>query len=164
MRACRILALDLGSWVGWAFGALGDNRPSFGTWHLPETRLRGPRYVAYENELIAALRRFQPTVVVMAAPLNRKAKGGQAAARQQLGLAAYTEGECCRARVQLREVHEATARKDVLGRGRFPVGGAKPAAMAWAAASGFDVSDDHQADTLVLWTHACGVQDRIERY
>lgn len=160
----RVLAIDLGKCVGWAFGMPGDPLPLFGTWHLANTTLHGPRFASYENELIAALERFKPTLVVMASPLRRTGMQGQQAARQALGLAAFTESECYRARVQLREAHEGTVRKDVLGRGTFPAGAVKNVAVAWCIANGWPVTDDHQADALILWKHSCGVQSRLERF
>ena len=67
-RLGGFLCLDLGSSVGWAYQRADDAMPLFGTWHLADTTLHGPRYASYENELIAALERFKPTLVVMEAP------------------------------------------------------------------------------------------------
>ena len=164
VRQHGFLCLDLGSSVGWAYQRADDAMPLFGTWHLADTTLHGPRYASYENELIAALERFKPTIVVMEAPLHRGSHKGNAAARLALGLVAYTEGECFRARVQLREEHSATTRKAVLGRGTFAKGTVKDEAMGWCMANGMRVSDSHQADALVLLRHTCGVQDRLRRY
>lgn len=123
----------------------------FGTWHLPATKLLGPRFVAFENELIAAFGRFRPRLCVMEAPLHAYRQGSTNVARQQLGLAAYVDGEGHRARVQVREEQANTARKAVLGCGRFDSSeAAKAAAIAWCRAQGWMAGDDHQADALVL--------------
>lgn len=157
-----ILALDLSGSCGFAHGHAGSNElPAFGTWHLPPGAWLGPKFVAYENELIAALEGLQPKLVLMEAPLPASRQGSTNVARQQFGLAAITEAECCRARVVLREQPAHMVRKAVLGRGAF--GGSEPAkaaVIAWCRAQGYCVTDDHQADALVLFRFACMAQNR----
>lgn len=173
VRTGGILTLDLSSVVGWAYGHPGDDAPVFGTWHLSTSRLLGPRYVSYENELIACLNLYMPRLVVMEAPLPSIRQGSTNVARQQFGLAAYTEGECHRFHVQLREQPAHMVRKAVLGRGSFGepdpanprrrVNGranAKSAVMEWCQAQGWNVPDDNAADACVLWRYSCEIESR----
>ena len=162
MKPGGIFALDLSGTVGWCFGHPGDLVPLFGTWHLSESRLLGPRYVSYENELIAALRLFKPKLVVMEAPLPSKSQGSTNVARQQFGLAAYTEGECWRNQTRLTEQAASSVRKGVLGRGTFSVGTAKSHVIAYCKAQGWAVPDDNAADACLLWAFACGVRNPIQ--
>lgn len=158
VRQGGIFALDLSGIVGWAYGHAGQNAsPEFGTWRLPEGPRLGPKYVGYENELIAALEKFKPKLVVMEAPLPSMRQGSTNVARQQFGLAAYTEGECCRARIQLREQAASTVRKAVMGQGRFPTGTAKEHVIAWCREQGWMVQDDNAADACVLWAYSCKI-------
>ena len=158
-----LLCFDLSGTVGFAYGHVGDLMPTFGSWHLSDSSLLGARYTSFENELIAAIERFRPRVIIMEAPLPSSAQGTTNVARQQFGLAAYVEGEAFRARIQVREVPASTVRKEVLGKGRFASGTAKAAVMAFCKGKGWNVSDDHQADALILWLYSCDVQRRLGR-
>ena len=153
-----ILALDLSGTCGWAFGCDGDLVPAFGSWQLSESSLLGPKFVAYENELIAALERLRPRLCVMEAPLPAMSQGSTNVARLQFGLAAITEAECWRARVQVREQAASTARKAVIGQGRWAKGTAKHHVIAYCRSQGWSVSDDHQADALILLAFSHRVQ------
>lgn len=153
-----ILTMDLGSEIGHCYGVVGDSAPIYGTWLLPNTTLTGARYASLENELIAALDLYRPSLCAVAAPMLRGASQGSRSAEQQLGLYAYAQGACYRARVQIRPVFEGTARKDVLGRGTFPAGAVKDAAIAWCRANGHFVRDSHQADAVVMWHHQCRIE------
>ncbi len=157
-----ILSLDLSGVVGWAYGTVDDADPLTGAWVLPGGAARiGQRYAAYENELIDAIARHRPSLVVMEAPMRLHAQMGrnEAAARQQFGLAAYTEGECYRARVELAEADVDHVRKVVLGRSRWPNRSqVKPAIVAWCQSMGWSVPDHNAADACLLWTFACQQQ------
>ena len=163
-RPGGIFCLDLSSVCGFAVGHIGDLVPSFGSWHLSESSLLGPKFVSFENELIAALERLRPSICVMEAPLPAMSQGTTNVARLQFGLAAITEAECWRARVQVRETAASTARKQVIGQGRWAKGTAKDHVLAWCRTQGWNPPDDHAGDALVLWRHTCGVQDRLRRY
>lgn len=155
-----ILALDLSGTVGWAAGHPGQT-PACGTWRLSTSPRLGPRFVGYENELIDALERWKPRLVVMEAPLPAMRQGSTDVARQQFGLAAYTEGECERARVQLREQPAHMVRKAVLG--YAPTGGTekiKAEIVAWCHAQGWSPPDHNAGDALVLWAYSCLMERR----
>ena len=56
MHAGPVMALDLSSTTGWCVGCAGALSPDFGCWLLPKAGGEGARYVAFENELIAAIK------------------------------------------------------------------------------------------------------------
>lgn len=156
MKPGALLALTLHSNVGYCAGHPGDIAPDYGSWRLSESRLLGPRFVGFENELIAMLDRLKPRLVVMQVAIgNGIAQDGGSLARQQFGMMAYCAGECHRARVQLREVTAGDVRRDVLG---------KQDVGAWCRANGFRPGDNLQADALALWKHTCAVQQRLAQY
>jgi hypothetical protein len=154
------LTLDLSSSTGWAYGGLDHYAPLTGVWHLPKST-PGARYAAYENELIDALAKWRPKAVIMEAPMRLYAqvakRGKETAARQQYGLAAYTEGECWRARVKCLQADVNEVRQTVLGRSRWPDSDqVKPWIVAWCEARGWTVPDHNAADASVLWEFVCG--------
>jgi len=160
LRQHGVLCLDLGSVVGWSYGHIGGAMPAFGSWHLADTTLHGPRYVSYENELISALDRLRPRLVVMEAPLHSGQHKGDKAARLAFGLVAYTEGECHRSSVQVREQAASTARKAVIGQGRWSKGTAKDHVMAYCKLRGWPVPDHHAGDALVLLEYSLMIEAR----
>jgi hypothetical protein len=168
-RPGGVLALDLSSCVGFAYGHVSDYCPLTGVWLLPQRSGIGARYAAYENELIDALGRFKPSLVVMEAPMRLYAqvakKGTEAAARQQYGLCAYTEGECHRAGVKLYEEDVLPVRDRVIGRRIWQIKGAevKVTIVAWCRDRGWPIVDHNAADAAVLWQNACDTLRAKER-
>ena len=158
-----ILGLDLSSVSGYAYGGIEDAAPLCGTWVLPETPpgVFGPRYAAFENELIDALNRWRPALVMVEAPMRlyaqTKKRGTEAAARQQYGLHAYAEGECARAKVRIGEVDVTEARDRTIGRRRWQVAGTdtKQNVVSWCFARGWAPADHNAADACVIWQYAC---------
>jgi Holliday junction resolvasome RuvABC endonuclease subunit len=154
MRAAPggIFALDLSRNCGWAYGRLGLP-PLNGTWVLPFVGGEGARYASFENELAAALEVYQPSHLVVEAPLPLPALNNADVAKQQMGLRAFAYSEAYRASIPVHEVDAYTVRKEVLGTGRFAKGQVKAAVVAWCRRQGFDVPDDNAGDACVLWTY-----------
>jgi hypothetical protein len=149
-----ILALDLSSVTGWAYGPVGADRPLCGRWLLPGSiRERGIMFAALDNELDDAITLHQPVVVVSEAPL---APGRTVSTievwRQQLGLAGAVEQCCYRRSIRWREQAASTIRAAVLGTAR--VGGTKQPMLDYCASRGWKVADDNVADACVTWEYA----------
>ena len=153
-----VFALDLALVTGWCLAEPGC-RPVFGAWHLPRIGGEGARYCALENEISEALQVHQPDKLVIEAPLPLPAymhpEGGDwqtnsDAIRQQLGLRACAYSEAYRAEVQVFEVDAYTARREMMGTGRFPRGTVKAHVMAWCRKQGWNVHEDNSADAVVL--------------
>lgn len=160
-----ILALDLATRTGFAFGEVGTRSP-------PTTgavRLKDPsddRAIAFSN-LIAWLdqqfRTVQPALVVKEAmlPLQAFRNIGNAAATVEfaMGLHAIVEGVCIRFGVRFESPADSSVRKHFIG---FANKGArrdtKDAVIARAITLGYlprDSRDDDRADAAALWDFAC---------
>lgn len=150
--------------LGWCCGIAGTNRPAFGLITLPGMKSLGTLYGSVRNSLSDLVEARKPSVLVWCKPLYRDS---QSAAQALLGVAAIADLVAYDHRVRAFNVHEATARKDVLGRGSFGqrddagkiikgsgTHAAKIAALLWCEQHGFEVESDDVADAIVLWRHA----------
>ncbi len=146
--AGQVLALDLASTCGFAVGGFGT-RPRFGS-----VVLRGDEVV----HRMAALREWLDeqdgfagiTAVVLEAAIIGDHRS-MAAAEILTSLQATARLWAYDLQVPLLTVASATARKQVLGTGRFPKGEAKAHVLAWARREGFDTASLDAADALCLW-------------
>ena len=149
-----ILALDLATRTGWAYGVPGG-KPVGGVWELPAGASNGRKFAALENQLWDALALHRPRLLILAASFTQgKAISG---AEQLLGLAAHVESSCYRHDVEVRKQAESTMRAHVLGKGAS-LGGRdaiKARVMSWCAEQGYRVVDDNQADATLAWRYAC---------
>ena len=148
-----ILALDLATRTGWAYGLPGT-KPIGGVWELPPAASLGRKLASFENQLWDALALHQPRLLMLAASFTQgKAIAG---AELLLGLSAHVESSCYRHDAEVRKQAESTIRKHVLGHGAS-LGGreaCKARAMAWCAEQGYRVMSDDHADALVVWHYA----------
>ncbi|MFA9204890.1 MAG: hypothetical protein ACEQSH_00380 [Bacteroidia bacterium] len=157
-----IMSVDMSKSTGFAIGAVeGPPRPVFGTWMMPGMANMGAAWVHLQNTLEDAMQVYKPDVLVYAVPFAKM----QTTARYLLGMAAHAESSAYRMSVRCYEVMESTARKAILGQGRFVTKdadgrnikgsgtrGAKDAAVTWCENRGWDVGgDDNQADALVIY-------------
>jgi Holliday junction resolvasome RuvABC endonuclease subunit len=144
----NVLALDLASTVGFCLGRFGD-RPRFGG-----VVLRGDDAI----QRMAALRtwldqqdEFQAvTAIVLEAAIIGDHRSTLAAelltSLQALaGLWAYDMS------IPLVRVASSSARKAMIGTGRFPKGEAKQHVTAWVQGQGFDVKSHDAADAVLTW-------------
>lgn len=152
-----VLALDLSSNVGVAYGQLDNRQPWFGSWPLPRAGGEGGRYAAFENELADAMQRMQPAGIVLEASLSLQALASAstiAVARQQLTLRGIAYMEGYRASVPVTEVSADIVRYAMLGQSRFKKGTVKTEVMAYCKRHGMNVwGDDNAADAILtfLW-------------
>lgn len=165
VTAHRILAIDCSTRrLGWSVDAPPASLPQYGLIELPGMARLGVLYAAVRNSLSDLVEEHRPDVLVWCKPMFRDA---QTAAQALLGVAAVADLVAYDNDIPAFNVHEATARKDVLGRGSFgerdaagkiiPGTGTKAvkaAALAWCVKCGLDVDSDDTADSLVLLAHA----------
>jgi Holliday junction resolvasome RuvABC endonuclease subunit len=160
MQEAAILALDLSSRTGWAFGRINARSPEgFGTWMLPMIGGEGARYAAFENELAAMIQTRQPTHLVMEAPLSFAALLGVSNMKtmcQQLTLRGIGYSEAYRASISCREVSAEIVRDAILGKGRFPKGTVKSVVVAHCWKQGWRVPDDNAGDAVLTWAWLAG--------
>ncbi len=160
-EAGGILALDLSLTTGWVYGGLRTTTPRIGRWFLNGgIHDMGEAWVDLQNRLEDFIEVQRPSLIVYALPYAKV----QTTARLGIGLAAHAESSGWRMEVKVREIPEATARKQVLGRGGFAqrdqhkriIKGsarknAKNAGMAWCEGRGWPVRDDNESDACVIW-------------
>lgn len=144
----NVLACDLASTSGYCIGPFGG-RPRFGGWVLrgddAAQRMASLRDLIYQEH---EFRRI--TAVVLEAAIIGDHRSILAAEiltslQAMAGLWALDED------VPLIRVASSTARKAILGTGRFPKGEAKQHVTAWCRENGFDVRSHDAADAVVLW-------------
>jgi hypothetical protein len=146
-----VIALDLSSTVGWAYAPLDALRPITGTWHLPFVGGEGARYAAFENELAAAMDRWQPSKMVLEAPLPLPAMNNWRTACQQFGLRAIAFSEGWRASCAVSEVDVHTARAEVMGQRRLGKDVVKREVTRFCLGRGIKVNSHHAGDAAVVW-------------
>lgn len=163
-----IMALDIGTRMGVAIGRPGIVPASFAV----RLKQRGePAAVALANAvafLAKAIGEHRPSIIVKEAPpaLEGFAKMGNAAqtVRQTYGLHAIAEAMAVRFAVPWHDVHNATARKHFLGKGRL--GSREETKRAVVARChllryfGRDCLDEDRADACCVFdwaaAHLCG--------
>lgn len=156
-KAGGVLALDLATRIGWAYGPDGAELPRCGVWQLPNASLsEGGYFAAAENEFCDALTVHRPRLVVFEAPLFVGQHLSTQAMNLLVGLKAVIQCNAWRHDVECRPVASSTARANVLGTARFPKGEAKSHVIAWVESRGITVATHDAADAVVLWFHAVG--------
>ncbi len=152
-RPGGILAYDLSSNVGWAYGHPLDNSgPVFGELILRTiSGGEGARFVGFENEIADQVVLYQPQHIVTEAPLSLQAMNNREVAFQQIGLRAFALAEAYRASARYHEMDVYSVRKEVLGTGRFAKGKAKEEVVRWCWKRGWKVGTHNMGDACVLW-------------
>jgi hypothetical protein len=151
-RPGGILALDLSSSVGWAYGNPDDRVPLCGVWVLPTGDL-GRLLASFENELEDAIIFHRPALIMCEAPLPPTHRSNASTWRHQLGLAALAESTAYRHDIRFREQACSTIRLSVLGTARFPNGDPKDAVLAYCRTMGWTVPDHNAGDACVVWQY-----------
>jgi hypothetical protein len=148
-----VLALDLASTVGWAYGVIDAPAPLFGCWKLAWGE--GARYASFENELAAALEEHRPGEIVLEAPMRLAALCGVSTLRvvaQQLTLRGIAFAEAWRASLPPpEEISAEDVRRAMLGQSRFAKDTVKREVVAYCYARGWRVPDHNAGDACLLW-------------
>ena len=143
-----LLTLDLSTKTGFAYGHIGDPKPTGGVWLLGTSSNGLPRpWTALLDRLGDTLRMFEPSLVVFEAPLPAMRQKQEKIARLLIGLAVLVETTCWRWDIECLEQDAGTARRDILGKARPE----KKEIVSWCQGKGWDVADDNHADALLLW-------------
>ncbi len=158
----KILALDLSSNTGWAFGAIGA-RPVHGVIRLPKTGKDIGRFArAFETELTVLLKAYRPDRVVYESPILTGATSLMTA-RKLYGLAYHAELICDGWSLPCSETPMQTARA-TLGVKQLPRSvkdkavrrkHIKAEVMRLCRAMGWEPANDDEADALCVWNDAC---------
>lgn len=149
-----VLALDLSSCVGWAFGHVHAVAPTFGVWQLPYIGGEGARYVAFENELAEFMEVMRPSWIVLEAALSLQALASVSTirvVRQQLTLRGIAYAEAYRASVPISEIDSYSVRLAMLGTGRFAKETVKREVVGYCRRQGWMVPDHNAGDACLVW-------------
>jgi hypothetical protein len=155
-----VLALDLSSVVGWAYGLMTSRMPNFGTWHLPKWGGEGGRYASFENELAAAMELYRPAHMILEATLPLHAmlngKSNYVSVAQQFALRGIALSEAYRASCPWSSIDAMTVRREVIGTSRFRnTDGSKDDPKKHIVAAchkrGWKVPDHNAGDACLTW-------------
>ena len=150
MEQGGILALDLSSVTGWAYGPLDWAAPEAGIWLLPKQGGEGARYAALENELIDVVDAWAPARIVCESPIPLPAMNNVTAAYQQLGLRAIVKALAWRESIPMSEVSADIVRLEILGIARGQA--IKTHVLHWCRrVKRWDIDDHNAADAAMLW-------------
>ncbi len=166
----KIFALDLGSRLGYAFGAPGGGIPVSGTRQIKTVgELAGTGGGNLMHWLNGLWSKDRPALVVKEAPFSlaafKEANSSQASVYLTYGLHVVVESMCNRFGVHCKDVHAATVRKHFIGRqGTGTREGTKDAVIRRAQLLKYlpkHCYDAYRADALAIWDWAAAALGRI---
>lgn len=147
-----ILALDLARNLGWAAGTKAGI-PACGTVKLiGEIATPGAGLAAACDTIADLITVHRPRLIIAERAVPPHRQTNAAIGYWLIGLVAVAQLVAWKRDVPIRLVGAATARAETIGNGRAK----KNDVIAWAEALGWNPSDDHQADALLLLAHAHG--------
>lgn len=165
-RVGCILALDVSTSCGWAAGCPGDAIPEWGVWELPgPAETFGRRFNAFENAILDAFDRHQPTVVYVERPIPQ-VTNNVITAELTYGLHAILALHCHRHELRLERPSVQMIRSKVMGRSSLtPIEKAanmkvKPTIVApWIISMGWgEITHPDARDATAVWAFACGLR------
>jgi hypothetical protein len=154
----RVLALDIATVTGWAFGSPGE-APAFGSIRFGKPGgSRAAAYRAFSKWLDEKwnVRDDQPDLIVYESPAVPSIMSGRTnidTIRLLVGLAEYLEGWSYD-RFELREASVSQVRAHFLGR-NMKSAIAKPMTMQRCLELGWEVTNTDEADACALWDYQC---------
>lgn len=166
----KVLALDLSTETGWAFGRPGPGCPEWGFIELPKEESRAAVIARFEDWLDAAIDRLKPDAVVYEAPFGPQQQRDVLSCFYAYALAGATEACCFRAQVPFRSHSVETIRTAVLGRKTLtedekrmkPRVTVKTQIVApWIKSQGWDISNHNSRDAAVVWAYATGYRHAL---
>jgi len=149
----KVLALDLATVTGWAFGA-PDDKPEFGSLSFgkPDAS-RASRYRAFRRWLDASSKADLIVFESPAVPMLMSGKTNIDTVRFLIGMTENLE-EWCHDRVELREASVSQVRSYFIGQ-NMKAKIAKPLTLERCQQLGWMAEDFDQADALALWSYQC---------
>jgi hypothetical protein len=144
-----VLALDLSSAVGWAYGHQPQEL-AHGTWQLPMVGGEGARGAAFAERLAELLEEVEPAHLVLEAPLPPLAQTNMRSARQQYGLTWQAHTEAWHARCAVSEINAQAVRDELLGC-RYSKDVVKREVLRYCHRRGIKVATHHAADAALVW-------------
>lgn len=139
---------DLSTRTGWAYGFSGA-RPDCGVVHYADFADDGRTFAQHYDFMCDFIEHFEPSRLVMEAPLPATVVSNTSAWECQLGLAAITRLACRHYHRSCRMASVRTIRTAVLGSGFIPKNKAKGVVMEWCSLNGIDTPDHNAGDAAV---------------
>ena len=158
----KLLALDLASRTGWAFGPIERDQPFFGSQKFSSGR-DGARGEVFANALrwmLQVCKESIPDAVVCEAPLHHALRRGNSREGNDeiaFGLAAVVEAAARVRGVRIMKPAPTIAVRRYFIDANLPREEAKRVTMRRCRTLGIDVSDDNQADAVALWFYQSGL-------
>jgi Holliday junction resolvasome RuvABC endonuclease subunit len=150
-----LLALDLGSTIGWAYGPLDWPQPLSGYITTPVLGGQAPRFQVLDSELCDMIEKWQPTKLAVESPLHVMAHDSTAAAALLYGMRAIVLLRAYGYEIPLSSISADLVRQDLMGFCRIPGGkrGAiKDAVLAWCRhRKHWQISNHNAADAALIW-------------
>lgn len=160
-----ILALDIATTTGWAFGAVGEV-PQHGTFTCPSTGDDLGRFAySYAQWLAGKIRELQPKEIVFESPILPR-ETNITTLKKLYGLAVVTEFIAISEGVTCQEITAGQWRKSFLG-SQYPKGGTreelKRAVIDACRHMGWNPNSTDDADALGIWfVVACARNPKFE--
>lgn len=146
-----LMALDIATTAGWAFGIPGTTRPLFGEHRMAP--VGADESIVFDN-----FDRWLNTKIDVLHPQRVFAEdqfmaptASRIVMQRLLGMRAICTMVCRRRGVRLRWVPVTTVQRFFTGQGRWPRGEKKGATMRVCRLYGWSPQTDNQADALAVW-------------
>ena len=147
-----VLALDLATKTGWAFGEM-DAEPEYGTLELPGgSKNLGPFLHTFSNWLDAALHKMIPEYIVYELPVLPKTTNPTTVIKLN-SLAGHTELLAHLSKIHCRGARNSTVMKHFTGNGGGKRDDRKARCINACLNRGWEPEDDNQADALAIWDY-----------
>jgi Holliday junction resolvasome RuvABC endonuclease subunit len=150
-----VLALDLGSTIGWAYGQLEWVEPWTGHITTPMIGGQGARFQVLDTELIKMIEKWRPAKIAMESPLPPQSQSDTNAALILYGMRAIVVLLAHGFSIPISSISADLARNDLMGFSRIPggkKGAIKDAVMAWVKQrKGWKVWNHNAADAAMIW-------------
>ena len=153
-----LLALDVATTTGFAFGRVRDERPTFGHHRCaPPGASSGEAFLGFSRWLVDLISVCAPSVIFYEAPLSAEALTGRTNRETMfrlIGMAAHVHTVAQgRGVYRVERANVSQVRSFFIGKA-LKRRDAKRATVAQARTLGCDVSDDNAADAIATWFYA----------
>lgn len=157
-----VLALDLSSTVGVAYGLLEWDTPQTWSWQLrAPLELEPARLARFNNSLSKAMDALRPSKLVLEKHLPATAISNDATINQQRGLRGIAVMNCHYTPCPYVECDVHTIRREVMGIRRLSKDKVKEEVVRWCKRHGIQVGTHHAADAALVWVwnkqRMCGI-------
>lgn len=154
----RLLALDIATKTGWAFGDASDKKPRFGSIQLPKSSELGEygrRFSTFRRELIRLVTEFAPQAIWYEAPMMKDSAGNTSinTIRVLTGLAGFAEEVAHTYGLQCAEATSKEVRKHFIGYSTGKSDELKLAVMKQCHLIDWTPANYDESDALALWSY-----------